>query len=98
MPISVKQRRQLTGMAHQLKPVVIIGQRGLSEAVLNELEVAIDAHELIKVRVNAGDRDERQKMIGTICEKCAADFVQSIGHVAVFYRRHPKKPKIVLAG
>ena len=94
MPISEKQRRHLKGLAHHLKPVVIIGQHGLSEGVTGEIDAALDAHELIKVRVNAADRDERKAMIEAICEQNKADFVNAIGHVAIFYRRHPKKPKL----
>ncbi len=96
MPISEKQRRQLKKLVHHLKPVVIVGQNGLTDAVLNEVDVALEAHELIKVRINAGDRDERQAMQEHICKASGADLVQSIGHVAAFYRRHPKKPKIQL--
>ena len=96
MTIDQKQRRHLRGLAHHLKPVVMIGQHGLSDGVTAELEVALEAHELIKVRISAADRDQRKAMIGQICRRNNADFVHAIGHVAVFYRRHPKRPKIAL--
>ena len=95
MPITQAQRRHLRKLAHHLKPVVIIGNAGLSEGVLGEIDTALAHHELIKVRVNAADRDERQAMIERIAQATGADWVLSIGHVAAFYRA-AEKPKIVL--
>ncbi len=96
MPITQKQRRHLKGLAHHLKPVVMIGQHGLSEGVFNELDVALEAHELIKIRIGAEDREARREMIEQLCTKSGAEFIHAIGHVAILYRRHPKKPKIAL--
>ncbi|MCW8907200.1 MAG: ribosome assembly RNA-binding protein YhbY [Sedimenticola sp.] len=96
MPLTKKQARQLKSRVHHLNPVVIIGQNGLTDAVFKELEITLDTHELIKVRLNAGDRDERQQMIDAICQRCNADLVSTIGHVAAFYRRNPDKPVISL--
>ncbi len=95
MPITQSQRRHLRKLAHHLKPVVIIGNAGLSEGVLGEIDAALAHHELIKVRVNAADREERQAMIERIAQATGADWVLSIGHVAAFYRA-AEKPKIVL--
>ncbi len=95
MPITQAQRRHLRKLAHHLKPVVIIGNAGLSEGVLGEIDAALAHHELIKVRVNAADREERQAMIERIAQATGADWVLSIGHVAAFYRA-AEKPKIVL--
>ncbi|MEJ2529930.1 MAG: ribosome assembly RNA-binding protein YhbY [Gammaproteobacteria bacterium] len=94
MAITEQQRRRLKKLVHHLKPVVIIGQHGLSEGVLNEIDIALDSHELIKIKLGGGDRNTRKTMVEAICEKTGADFVHSIGHIAAFYRRHPKKPKI----
>ncbi len=96
MPITQQQRRKLKKLVHHLKPVVIIGQKGLSENVLNEIDIALDSHELIKIKLSGGDRDERRAMIESICEQTDAEFIHSIGHIAALYRRHPKKPKITL--
>ncbi|MCP4994938.1 MAG: ribosome assembly RNA-binding protein YhbY [Gammaproteobacteria bacterium] len=96
MPITEQQRRKLKKLVHHLKPVVIIGQKGLSENVLNEIDIALDSHELIKIKLSGGDRDERRVMIESICEQTDAEFIHSIGHIAALYRRHPKKPKITL--
>lgn len=94
MPINEQQRRKLKKLVHHLKPVVLLGQKGLSEQVINEIEIALDTHELIKIKLGGGDRDDRQLLIETICEKTGAELIHSIGHVAAFFRRNPKKPKI----
>ena len=96
MPLSDTQKRHLRGLAHHLKPVVMVGQQGLRPAVHEEIDHALDAHELIKVRVGAADRDERQALIGEIAARNRAELIQNIGHVAVFFRRNRDKPKVVL--
>lgn len=93
MAITEEQRRKLKKLVHHLKPVVLVGQKGLSEAVLNEIDIALDDHELIKVKLS-GDREDKKQMIEDICKKTDSDYVHSIGHTAAFYRKHPKKPKI----
>ncbi len=95
MPLSDKQKRHLRARAHALKPVVITGSAGVSEGVLNEIDQALEHHELLKVRVNAGDRETRRAMTETICSATGAELVQSIGHIAVLYRPS-KKPVIRL--
>ena len=97
MPLNQQQRRHLKTLAHHLKPVLIVGQHGLTRGLLDEFAVTLDNHELVKVRINAGDREERRALADSLCEEGAAELVQRIGHVAVFYRRHPEKPKILLA-
>lgn len=96
MSLSNVQQRHLRSLAHHLKPVVLIGQHGLKDSVFDEIDIALGAHELIKVRIAAGDRDERAVMIEQITERSGADLVQTIGHIAVLFRRNPDKPKIVL--
>ena len=90
MAITEKQRRHLRKLAHSLKPVVIIGQHGLSENVITEIDNALGHHELIKVRINASDKAARQAMIDAIAEQTESDFVLSIGHIAAFYRAADK--------
>ena len=80
-----------------MKPVVIIGNAGLTENVLTEIDGALAHHELIKVKINAADKTERQAIIDKICEQTAANRVLSIGHIAAFYRP-AEKPKINLPG
>jgi RNA-binding protein len=93
--LNAKQKRYLRGLAHNRKPVVIVGGAGLSESVLAEISQNLGHHELIKVKINAADRHERAKMIETICEDTGAALVFTIGHVAVFYRP-AEKPQIQL--
>lgn len=91
MPITEKQKRWLKKQVHHLKPVVTVGQHGITEPVLNEIEIALAHHELIKVRVNAGDRDERDAGVALIRDRMRADLISRIGNVAAFYRHNPKK-------
>ncbi|MGD8566704.1 MAG: ribosome assembly RNA-binding protein YhbY [Gammaproteobacteria bacterium] len=86
MPLSNKQKKFLKGRAHSLKPVVIIGAAGVTEGVITEIDNSIEHHELIKVRLNASSHDQQQAMVGTICEKVHAELINTIGHVAIFYR------------
>ncbi|WPL15522.1 RNA-binding protein [Thiorhodovibrio winogradskyi] len=89
--ITNKQRHWLKQQAHHLKPVVMLGQHGLTEAVLREIRIALDHHELIKIKVSAGDRDERDRLIAAILEDTKAELVQRVGNSASFYRPNPDK-------
>ncbi|WP_455222550.1 ribosome assembly RNA-binding protein YhbY [Kaarinaea lacus] len=95
MPLTNKQIKYLRNRAHKLKPVVIVGNAGLSDAVLNEIESSIEHHELIKVRINAATREDRKSMIDRICRSVHAEMINNIGHVATFYRT-AAKPAIKL--
>lgn len=76
----------------------MVGQSGLSDSVLAEADGALNHHELIKMRLNAADRQERRAMIERIAEQLDCELVHAIGHTALFFRRHPSKPKIILPG
>ncbi|WP_455212685.1 ribosome assembly RNA-binding protein YhbY [Kaarinaea lacus] len=91
--LNSKQKRYLRSLAHKLKPVVIIGGAGLSEGVINEISQSIEHHELIKVRINAADRQSRIDMTQAICDATNSTLVFSIGHIAVFYR--PAKQSVL---
>ncbi len=84
-----KQRRALRARAHHLKPVVNVGAAGLSDGVLAELGVALDEHQLVKIRITADDREQRRKLIEDLCRKANAELIQRIGHTAVLYRERP---------
>lgn len=84
------QKKKLKAQAHALNPVVMIGQAGLTPAVLKEINLALDTHELIKIRIRA-ERDERNALSLQICADTEAELVQSIGQIAVLYRKNPKK-------
>lgn len=92
MPLNNTQIRALRKQVHSLKPVVIIGQHGLTESVLSEIDQALEHHELMKVRVNASDRAARQDMIEGICQATGAELIQSVGHIAALFRRRRNKP------
>jgi RNA-binding protein len=94
--LSNLQKRHLRSLAHHLKPVVMIGQHGLKDSIIEELDIALTAHELVKVRVSAEDRDQRAEIIARLVEASGAELVQTIGHMAVLFRRNPKKPRIPL--
>jgi len=96
MSLSEKQSKFLRSLGHQLKPVIIVGDAGLSESLLKEFASTIRHHELIKVRVRAGDRETRNAIIQDLCEKQSANLVTRIGNVALIYRRNSEKPKIPL--
>jgi RNA-binding protein len=91
MSLTEKQKRWLKSRVHHLKPVVLVGQAGLTKAVLAELDLALDHHELLKVRVAAGDRDLRDAVIGRMAEESRATLVSRVGNVAALFRANPKK-------
>jgi len=95
MSLNKTQRNHLRKLAHSLKPVVIIGQAGLTENIITEIDSSLEHHELIKVRLNATDKAARQQMIDTILEQTRAELVQAIGHICAIYRR-AEKPHINL--
>lgn len=83
-------KKSLCTKAQTLKPVVMIGGNGLTDNVLNEIDIALTAHELIKIRISAADRETRDLLIATICEKSHSELVQKIGHVISVYRKKTK--------
>lgn len=89
-PLSAQQRSELRSRAHPLKPVVMISSKGASAAVIAEIDRALNSHELIKIRVLEADRDERETLLGTVCEATGAQPVQHIGRILVIYRGAPK--------
>lgn len=96
MKLSTSQIRFLRSQAHSLKPVVMVGANGVSESLLEELNIALNAHELIKVKVRAEERDERDEAIEQLCRKSNAIKIQRVGHIVTLYRKNDKSPKIQL--
>jgi len=90
--VNSEQTKALKTEAHLLKPVIMIGQAGLTEAVLKEIESALDTHELLKIKVRA-ERDERKTIFQQICIETKAEKIQSIGQVIVIYRKKPPAPQ-----
>jgi len=87
--LSPAERRALRARAHSLHPVIMIGNAGLTPTVLQEIDIALKSHELIKIRVLGEDRALREKMIGEICPALDASPVQHIGKMLVIYRPRP---------
>jgi RNA-binding protein len=85
------QKKALKSKAHALNPVVMIAGNGLSQNVLNEINQALDCHELIKIKISGFEREEKLEMATEICEKFNAALVQVIGHVIVIYKKNAKK-------
>ncbi|GHD64733.1 RNA-binding protein [Luteimonas padinae] len=94
--LTAAQIRFLRGQAHGLKAMLQVGGKGVTDALVAELDGALDHHELIKVKVGAADREERDALIGALAERTSAALVQRIGHVAVLYRPNREKRQIVL--
>jgi RNA-binding protein len=86
MKLTTKQIAHLRGLAHNLNPVVMIGNNGLTDKVIKEIELNLNAHELIKIQVAGDDRDARKAMYLEICAKTAATAVHHIGKQLVVYR------------
>lgn len=91
MHLNDQQKKFLRGLGHQRKPLIMVGDAGLSESLLAEFDSTISHHELIKVRVRVGDREARDAIIADLCERSGAALVQRIGNVALLYRPNLKK-------
>jgi len=89
-PLTAKRRSELRAEAHKLSPVVIIGDKGLTDEVMAEIDRSLKAHELIKVRATTDDRKGRDAWLEAICGQLEAHPVQQIGKVFVLYRENPK--------
>jgi RNA-binding protein len=96
MELSEKQKKHLRRLAHPLSPVVMLGNAGLTDAVVNELDRALTDHELVKVSARVGERDARNAALDALAQRTGAALVQRVGHVGVFYRRRASLPKILI--
>ena len=87
MALTDAQKKQLRGRSHALKPVVQIGQAGLTANVLHEIEQALEHHELIKLKARVGDKETRETVLAELINTTGAELVHKIGNVAVIYRQ-----------
>lgn len=85
-------KQALKAKAHHLKPVVFLGNKGLTAAVIEETNVALLAHELIKIKINGAEKEDRQLIAVEICTQLQAELVQLIGNTAIIYRMKDEKP------
>ena len=93
MPLTPSRRSELRSQAHKLNPIVFIGDKGLTDEVLVEIDRSLKAHELIKIRASTDDRDARELWMEKICERLEAHAVQQIGKILVVYRENFDKPR-----
>lgn len=86
MALSTAEKKHFRGIGHHLNPVVLVGGGGLSDALLAELDRALEDHELIKVKVHAEDREARREIIEALPGLCGCEVVQTVGNIALLYR------------
>ena len=92
------QKRYLRGLAHGLKPTVLVGQNGLTPALVHALDGELLLHELMKLKfIDFKEKEEKAAVIESLSEKTGCDFVGLIGHTAILYRTHPEPEKRKIA-
>jgi RNA-binding protein len=89
--LTTKQMAHLRGLAHDLKPVVLLGHKGLTEGVVAEVKSSLLVHELIKVRLSDGDLDDQAEELAALAE---VDLCGRVGRIAIYYQAHPTEPRI----
>lgn len=95
MPLSNEQKKAYRSIGHRLNPIVTIAGNGLTNGVMDELNRALDDHELIKIKVSVGDRDVKKAVIAEVVKTTGVELVQQIGNTALLLRRNPKaKPEL----
>lgn len=96
MPLSKKALKHLVTLTHNLKPVIMVGQNGVTDNILKELEIALDFHELVKIKIAGEDKESRAEMIKQLSSVASVEIVQKIGKTLTLFRRNKQKPKIEL--
>jgi len=96
MPLTEPQRKHLRRLGHDRSPIVLVGQAGIGPNLIAELDRALTDHELVKVRARVGDRGTRDSILAELESATRSELVQRIGHTAIYYRRNPDKPGILL--
>jgi len=96
MQLNEKQKKHLRGLAHDLKPVIHVGNGGISAGLRAELNQTLEHHELVKVKIRVGDRDACKVAIDEMVEKSRASLVARIGNTAILFRRRERNPGIEL--
>lgn len=96
MALTTKQRSYLRGLAHHRAPAVIVGAAGITQSVINEIERALEHHELVKIRLPGSDRLQRRVLYRRICQLTTAEPIQEIGRIGVIFRR-AQQPRLSLS-
>lgn len=94
MSLSAVAKKALKAKAHHLEPVILVGQKGLTPALFQELDIALEHHELLKVKIQQGDKEQCESFAAEIAETSGAEFIAKIGRVLVFYRQKTEKKKV----
>jgi RNA-binding protein len=81
-------KKQLKSQAHHLSPVVLMGAKGLTDALIAECDLALTTHELIKIKIVSADKEEKAAITTALCQATDAELVQTIGHIVVLYRQN----------
>ena len=96
MTLTERQKKHLRRLGHDLHPIVLVGQRGLNAGVVEELKLALEHHELVKLRARVGDREARDAMFADLAQLTESEFVYRIGNVALYYKKNKILQKILL--
>lgn len=94
--LTINQKKFLRGIAHNLNPMIIIGAQGVTESLMAELEKTLAHHEILKIKIAAGEREDRKQVIDFVCAETKAQLVQSVGKVFVIFRAKKKDSQIEL--
>jgi RNA-binding protein len=96
MALTERQKKQLRRLGHALHPIVLVGQRGLTAGVVDELKLALAHHELVKLRARAGSREDRDRLLAELARLTDSELAFRIGNVALFYKKNSELQKILL--
>jgi RNA-binding protein len=94
--LTPNQKKHLRRLGHDLEPVVLIGQQGLTDAVVSEMSQALASHELLKVRARVGDRARRAGVLSALAGRTGSELVQTVGHVGLYYKKNKELQKILI--
>ena len=96
MTLTERQKKHLRRLGHDLHPIVLVGQRGLNAGVVEELKLALEHHELVKLRARVGDREARDAIFAELAQLTESEFVYRIGNVGLYYKKNKCLQKILL--
>jgi RNA-binding protein len=96
MALTERQKKHLRRLGHDLHPIVLVGQRGMNPGVVEELKLALEHHELVKLRVRAGTREDRDAILGELATQSGSEFVFRVGNVGLFYKKNRTLQKLLL--
>jgi RNA-binding protein len=96
MSLTQNQKKHLRRLGHGLQPVILLGQQGLTDAVAREMDAALTAHELLKVKARVGDRALRSQVLSDLAVRTGSELVQTIGNVGLFYRKNKELQKVLI--